>query len=163
MPLFGADLASSAKTLLDLLTAELEAAGVSIPDLAYVAPGGVLIPDGEQLVVLLGRLGEGAPGSAVGGFTVPDMTFRHVEFNVCLLRKVASLDTKSRTPSASAINADGMTTMGDSINLFDAGQAIKNTYAVAEPLQPIIVGPLTPWGPEGGLAGSQLEMAWTLL
>lgn len=159
-------LSAAAEYLLALVTAEITAAGVVVPKVSYVNPGGLVAADGEQLVVALAQMNEGQPGIPGGGFIPAPMQFRYVEFHVLLLRKVAALSGnvqgKNSIPSSAAMNASGVQILDDGMALWTAGQNIKAKQELTGALnQPVMVGPMTAYGPEGGLAGSQLTIAWT--
>lgn len=160
MPLTGAGLIDAAQALLDSFTTGLEAQGIAVPSIRYVAPGSNIAFDGAQLVVGLGQLDQGPAGGSNMPLP-PHLTQHRVEFTVLLLRAVATI-TDRGMPSADEIAADGATMLTDAAALFAVGESLKNNYALVPPTAAIVIGPLIPLGPEGGLAGSRLTIAWTV-
>jgi hypothetical protein len=167
MPLDGAALVNAATNLLGLVSASLTEAGVSVPARSYIAPGGSVAADGEQLVVVLSKIEEGQPGMPGGGYNVSPMTFNSLTLAVSLLRPVPTIKNgtagKVSIPSASQLNAAGTLMMTDSIALWNAARSIKANPSLLglAPNQPFVLGPLTPYGPDGGIAGHTMEMAWS--
>jgi len=160
VPLTGPGLQELAEGLLAYFAAGLEAEGSQVPRIQYVAPGANIAFDGEQLVVGLSTLDQGTAGGA-NAPTVPGLTQHRVEFTVLILRAVAAI-TDRGIPTAEQVTSDGLASLTDAANLFAVGEKLKNTYALVPPTAGIIIGPLVPVGPDGGLAGQRLTLGWTV-
>lgn len=163
MALDGPTIAGYAQTILSAVVAEFEAQDVSLPAVQAVIPGLLPAADGPQLTVGLVEIAEGFTGGASAAFIRPDqMTFK-IEFRVQLFRQVPTPDDSGNAPGPQALTTAGMQTIGDAMILFLAGEKIKASGLLVPVGVPITVGPCTPLPDEGGLSGSELPLAWTMV
>ena len=161
------DLGGTAAQILALFAEQLAAQGVDVPKRQYVLPALMVAWDGPQLTVGLAELFQGQPGAPFGGtFTPPTAIVFGAMFVVDLLRKVPALSGEGTAgmlmPSALDLNAAGQSLMTDAKALLLAGVTIRERYTLTGPGQGFAVGSCAPVGPEGGLAGSRLQITVSL-
>ena len=154
-------LAELAVTLLDAFVAQLEAQDVPVPERRYVAPGSVIAEDGEQLAVILGLVGQGQPGKPEPGTYVPGSEILMAQFDLQLIRTIPALNGEGfppqMIPGAVALGESGVQLINDAEALVKAAIAIHAAKTVTEAaLQGFAIGPASPLGPEGGLAGTRI-------
>jgi hypothetical protein len=160
--LTGPQVAAMAQNLLDLITLELEGQGIDLPSVQYVAPGGAPAVDGPQLTVCMEPAGFGestAMDTPSTSYTPPFMTLIRVAFTVMLIRAVP-VGRNGAPPTTDKLNAAGIDTIGDAAGLLLAGEAIKGAYSLLPANIPMTVGPVVPYGPEGGVSGASMHVSW---
>lgn len=160
------DLPATAELVLSLFVTHLEDLDVDIPARRYVAPGSMVPWDGEQLVVNLQSIDQGQPGQPIGTTQTAATVVLAAQFGVGLLREVPMLHGEgpinAMVPDSGEMNAAGLVSMGDVAALTRAALAIQTDNELVGPGEGIVIGPVTPLGPEGGLAGHRLILSVSL-
>lgn len=161
------DLPGAGRLMLAAFAAQLAAQGVALPDRQYLAPGSLIVWDGEQLTVCLMSIDQGDPGMTIAStFIPPTAAHYQAAFSVNLVRKVAVINTEGfagvEIPTAAQLDVDGGALVADAAALILAGQAIHEAGTLTDGGQGCVIGPLAPLGPAGGLAGSRLLITLSL-
>lgn len=162
-----ADLPGTAAQILAAFVTQLKAQkGFSLPERRYVAPGSQIVWDGEQFTVALMGIDQGQPGAGFGGSFVPEASNFFVQFSVNLVREVQALQADGpglgMVPSDGEMDEDGQTSLGDATVLMLAATAIHQAYVITGPGEGMVIGPLQPLGPEGGLVATRLLLSLSL-
>lgn len=148
-------------TLLALLAAQLTQAGIEVPARQQVAIGAVQVWDGEQLTVQSSSIEMGQPGRPYGGTAIPASAIVvYATFVIVLLRSIPVATggpRGARVPNAATISKFGEQLSQDMGGLVNAAIQIQaaGEWAVPEGFH---IGPCRPVGPDGGLAGSTLQL-----
>ncbi|HWF25174.1 MAG TPA: hypothetical protein VG275_06995 [Solirubrobacteraceae bacterium] len=160
------DLSGFAARVLSAFDAQLAQQGVSLPSRQYVTPGSMVPWDGEQLTVSLMGIDQGRPGGTVTTSIVPQATIFYASFSVNLIRAIPTINTEGfsagETPTAEDLGASGGQLLDDAAQLVLAASAFHQAYLLSDPGVDFVVGPLSPVGPEGGLAGSRMLLSLSL-
>ena len=156
-----------ASTLLAGFATQLHANSITIPERQYVAPGAQIAEDGEQLVVALQSIDQGSPAQPFAGTYIPGAEILQATFAVQLIRVIPALygegPAGAMIPDAADLGESGVSTVEDAAALVKAAIAIHAAHEVTEGgLMGFTIGPCTPVGPEGGMAGSRLYIAVNL-
>lgn len=168
MPISLTDLAGAGERILAAFVTQLTALGVALPERQYRAPGSLIAWDGEQLTVCLMSIDPGEPGIAQPQtFIPPSAAHYHATWSVNLVRAIATVNADSfsagvEVPTSVEIDADGSVLMADAAALILAAQQIHQQQLLVDPGQGMVIGPLAPVGPEGGLAASRLLISLSL-
>lgn len=154
-------LGETAAVLLDAFSEQLQAQDIIVPDRAYVAPGGQVAEDGDQLVIALQQIGQGQPGRPDPGTYVPGAEILMAQFSVQLIHAIPALHREGSVdmmiPSSEDLGESGVRLVGEAEALVNAAMNIHASQLVTEGgLQGFSVGPCVPIGPDGGMAGSKL-------
>ena len=155
---------AAGNALLAAVLAELEATeGWTAPSRVGFVPGAVLAFDGDQLTVNWLSLGQSQPGVGQQTAVHPAQVLLFYAFDVTLLRKVKTVTGQGKqggipTPEALAVDAD--TIMDDGTALLDALLAIHAGYTLVPPNVPFKYGDVNSVGPEGGLSGVRVQVAF---
>jgi hypothetical protein len=155
-----ATLGADVHSLLDQFVEDLTDQGIVIPKLVFVGSGEIAW-DGPLLAIHLNNLPSGEPGVPQGAMRVADQYHFNVSLFVMLLREVASVGPNSgraQTPSAKAMNAEGMASFNDAAALTLAAVNIFGDYSSTTYGETVKIIGTDPVGPYGGLAGVRLRV-----
>lgn len=162
------DLPGTAEKILTVFSQQLDSLGVELPERRYVAPGSMIVWDGEQMTVALMSIDQGHPGVAQTQATHPRARVLYATFSVNLVRSVSALgDTGpfadgGGVPDTDTMDADGKQGVGDAQALILAADAAAKGYLLTGPGEDLAIGPLQPLGPEGALMASRLLLSLSL-
>lgn len=155
-----------AEQVLAAFKAQLTVQAVSLPERQYVTPGSMVPWDGEQLTVSLMGIDQGHPGAGQAASVIPETATFYASFSVNLIRKVPIINTEGfaagEVPTAEDLDASGQGLVGDAAALILAGSQVHLARVLVGPGEEMVIGPLSPVGPEGGLAGSRLLVSVSL-
>lgn len=151
------DLFETAHKLLGLVTEQLVAQGVSIPERVYAAPGMDLAFDCEQLTVHCSRIISNFQGADT---PYPVQTHKLIrksaEYYVTLCRCVPTIRDDGSPPSPDSLNAAAKVMMSDMRGLRVALETIEHKHLMVPRNVPVTLGQVTTMGPLGGIAASQI-------
>jgi hypothetical protein len=151
------DLFAVATKLLGLVSDQLTAQGIVVPQRVCVVPGSDIAFDCEQLVVNVARVLSNYQG-ADSNFPVQTHSIlrKSVEMNVTLCRCVPAMEEDGTAPVVSKMNAAANVTINDLLGLRVAIENIEHKHLLVPRNVPVTLGPATSIGPLGGIAGSQV-------
>ena len=161
-----ANFGASCEALLNAFATHLTGQGIDVPERLYVGPG-IMAWDGESMSLYLGTINQGEPGAPIGTAFIPGLaTHMSATIYIQLLRVVSALTYEGMAPEmipgTANLNADGVLTMGDALGLMKAAIDIHSENVATDPGQGFTIGPITPLGPAGGLAGTRLALTVSL-
>ncbi|CAJ61319.1 MULTISPECIES: hypothetical protein [Frankia] len=163
MALAASALAAQGRRVLAVVEAGFHQAGVPLPDRRYTAPGQVAPADDEQLVVHLVGLAAGHPGEQVALWQRPPAAFRTATWQVSILRAVhVQGQDGAYAPDPLDVAADADAAWIDVAVLQDLLENARRGHLLVGPGVPIVISPITPIGPQGGLAGVQAQVGLAL-
>lgn len=159
------DLGGEAARLLELFVEQLTALEVAVPETRYVSPGSIPAWDGEQLTVNILRVEQGQPGVPQGGTMFRAVFF--ATFGISIIREVPALYGDGQPgvamiPNPADLQVAGSASFDDAAALILAATAIHESYVYGDPQEGFEIGPVTSLGPQGGLAGQQIQLAITV-
>lgn len=163
-----------AETVLGIVVAHFDAAGVDLPERRYVAAGdpSAIAWDCDQLCVALRGIGWGpaedsAPSSPQVGAGLSAMGVRHAVLSIQLVRCTPSSGERGTgIPSAEVVHAAGLQFARDGGLLSQAlVTACSRTGGLVGPggAATVQAGALTPLGPEGGKHAWDAALAITAM
>jgi hypothetical protein len=160
-------LGETAGVLLAAFAEQLEAQGIQVPDRRYVAPGGQIAEDGDQLVLVLATISQGQPGRPDAGTFVPGSEILAARFTVQLIHAIPALHDAPTAgmmiPGEEELGESGVRLLDEAEALVNAAMAIHAEQLVTQGgLQGFSIGPCVPLGPDGGMAGTQLPVEISL-
>lgn len=164
-------LSAAATELLGLVESVAAAEGVTLPERRYVAPGGptAIAWDCDQVTVSLATLQSQvaalfgadqvlpAPSLERGAPSVPTGIFA-----VTIVRYVPTLDDNGDPPPADQIALAGAQALDDAALLRLVAAKAATNGALTHAAE-ILIGNVTPLGPEGGTAAMQLALGITVV
>jgi hypothetical protein len=122
--------------------------------------------DGEQLTVSLMGIDQGKPGGSVSTNVIPQALMLFASFSVNLIRAIPTIGTEGfaagEVPTPEDLDASGQQLLDDAAQLVLAASAFHQAYLLTDPGMDMVIGPLSPVGPEGGLAGSRMLVSVSL-
>ena len=165
-PVDALDILGAGTDLLAAIKATFAVMGVRLPERVGLVPGGSVAFDSDQLTVNLEGITRGVPGRPDGQWETPASTIQYVQFDVYLLREVATVKDglpggDTTAPTVSQLSNDFSRLAADAANLWAAIVAIHASYALAPAGAPFVYGPLLPVGPEGALSGCRVSVYWS--
>jgi len=158
------DLFETATKLLDLMSEQLVAQGVSIPERVYAAPGMDLAFDCEQLTVHCSRI--------IGNFQGADTPYPRIthailrksaEFYITLCRCVPTIRDDGSPPSPESLSNAANVVMKDMRALRVALETIEHQHLIVPRNVPVTLGQVSTIGPLGGIAASQISYTLELV
>lgn len=151
------------RLVLDVVIRGFDAAGIELPERRHVAPGQTAPADDEQLVVHLLSSAAGHPGQPTAQWQRSPASFRSATWQVSILRAVHTQGTDSAlAPGPIEVEADAEIAFTDVAVLQNLMETAKLQKILAGPGVPITISPVIPIGPEGGLAGVQVQVSIAL-
>lgn len=159
------------KSILDVLSTQLAAAGIDVPERRYVHSGQVAIDFAgtncaEEFVVTFLQMYSGEPG--VGGQTISKPVSGGVPltavYGVILTRCVPVQNARGIPPDHNDLDASGSQILHDTMSIAHiiADQERMRTL-VPDPASLVGFGIVTPYGPEGGVGGSVTQLYVSLV
>lgn len=148
------DVYAMAGRLLALVEEHFTSASVDLPPTRYVAPGGVVAYDEEQLTVHVSNLFPGQPPTAGAAVTDPALTLQSAEFRVTIIRDTPIVDDSGNPPSVDALQASAQEHLNDMRTMMAALEAIRASYQFVTYNIPFSILGVAPYGPEGGVVGT---------
>lgn len=150
-----------ASDILDCVADGLTDAGITVPDRQYVHQGEVALDCCDQLVVTFTGLEHTIPGGNVEiAICAPPRT---VTFDVWLTRCVPTLQEDGAPPTAEDLTVSAQELQTDAWSL---AYVIWSTYKIdscwGDGCDSVILGPVLPFGPEGGCGGSHATVTLQL-
>lgn len=140
--------------------------GVEVPERRYRTPASMIPWDGEQFTVSLMGIDQGRPGAAQAQSVVPQAAIFYASLALNLIRAVPILNVEAfaeqEIPTAEDLDGSGEQLLGDAAALVLAATEFHQSYVLADPGVDLVIGPLQPVGPEGGLAGSRMLLSFSL-
>lgn len=161
-------IADTATQILSQLVTRLAALGLDVPDRRYVHAGQIAIDFAgkdcaDELVVAWADAYQGTPEGEIRapiGGGAPSTAL----FQILLTRCVPTMDANTLAPSASDLNDAGVQIMTDAFTLLRAVfEAESDGDLVTEGCSLSTLGRLIPYGPEGGVGGSVLQLLVNLV
>ena len=161
------DLGATAEAILNAFATQLELQGVELPKVQYVAPGSMIAWDAPSLTVALETITQGQPGAPFGQtYQIGTVTELSASFGILLIREIPALTSEGSLddmiPSQFVLDTAGQSILGDAANLVKAAIAIHDKYLITSPGEGFVIGPITPLGPQGGMAGHKLNLEISL-
>ena len=161
------DLPGVADQLLAIFGAQLVELGVQLPARQYRNPSSLVAWDGEQFTVSLMGIAQGQPGRMIGQTIRPPQALHfYASFALTIVRLVSVINTDGfadvEIPTASEIDADGVTTLSDAQALILAASRVYGQHSITSPDEGYEIAGVTPVGPEGGMAGNRLIVNLTV-
>ncbi len=148
------------RRLFDLVIGGFAAAGVALPERRVLSPGISAPSDGPQLLLFLEAITAGGPGQPVGTFQRSPAGYRTATWVVAILRAVhVQGGDGGFAPDPVDIEADAEMTWTDAAVVQDLLETARHRNQLVAAGIPVTISPVTPIGPEGGLAGVQVTVS----
>lgn len=137
--------------LLDLVVEGFKTRDVDLPETRYVAAGGHVAYDGEQVTVNVLRLFSGQPGAERPVQMAP-LSVRSLEMLAAVVRDAPVLDENGSAPPVEHLQASARENLLDLVTMRDVMEEIRRDNLMVDGGNtPFIVGPCMPQGPQGGI------------
>jgi hypothetical protein len=158
-----ATLPADAEALLATFAAELTEAGIAVPARQYLNPGSLVAWDEPQFTIAVLRIFPGQPGKAVSQPVLPGAIQRSVSFGILLLVEVPALNAQGDLPATSDLDTSGQFIAQLAADFWTVAVELWTEGKFAPLNADVLLGDVTPVGPQGGLAGVSIEIQMSLL
>lgn len=158
-----ATLPADAEAILAEFAAGLTEAGIEVPSRRYLNPGSLVAWDEPQLTIAILRIFAGQPGKAMSQPVLPGAIQRSVSLGILFLQTVPSLDASAGLPATDKLDAAGLVIAQLAADFWSIAVALWTAGKLTPLNADVLLGDVTPVGPQGGLAGVSIEIQMSLL
>lgn len=153
------DLASDLLTAVETIFASVDPDPVALPTRRYVANGVPALDAPDQLTVQVARPYLGRPGREDASIPRGGAFTKTVELSVMLTRCVPVLKDDGTAPTVAKLDASAQEILRDGSLLFDGLTRVIARGELFDTCEDVALGPMVPYGPEGGSGGWVLTVA----